>query len=264
MLVSQTFRWTKIQLAGSQTQRASSYPPRQLNRQMDGLHDVILTDSTPHPRWIFCQKHPLESSPGPHGSPERKQKTGLTITSCIHYHNYSSIHHHEQRSILTNIDGWQFFSQPALIKLSQSVINVELQFILFWVFPHLTQAQKHAFTECDWFERGGGSIQLHLWAHMVQALLHSLGSIWSPNNHSCAGRGESWSWAKHTAHPPLPQTQPTGCHLHYRPDAACQRGVEEGEFTFFFFLFPFDKVPLCSPKGDLSPEVPADHRLYCL
>lgn len=103
------------------------------------------------------------------------------------------------------------------------------------------------FSDCDWFRLGGeGLIHSQLWAHVVQASLHTLEWMRTPHNHSCAGPRESQSWAKTQL--TLPQARPTG-YLHYRPDTAWQQEEEGGVCVF---LFPFEEVPLCSPKDDLS------------
>lgn len=123
------------------------------------------------------------------------------------------------------------FTKPR-IHWNKPILN---HFYLASLICMYTNTENHtlsALTVCDWFKGGGrgeGLIHSQLWSHMVQASLHTPGSMTTPHNHSCAGPGESQSWAKTQL--TLPQAQPTG-YLHHRLDTAWPRG-EEGCACFF-------------------------------
>lgn len=84
---------------------------------------------------------------------------------------------------------------------------------------------------------------------MVQASLHTLGSMKCTYSHSCAGPAadtQSWSKTRIT----LPQAQPVRC-LHCKSDTAWQWGEEGVCVRFFVSIWGAG-----SPKDNLSPWGP--------
>lgn len=94
-------------------------------------------------------------------------------------------------------------------------------------------------------------IHFQCWPHMVQASLHTLGSMKFPYNHSCAGPRESPSSVKTQI--PLPQAQ-SPSHLHYRPDTPGQQVEEE---CVCIFTPRLRRCPSAHPRMTLArPQSP--------
>ena len=114
-----------------------------------------------------------------------------------------------------------------------------------------------------WLEEG--LIHSQCWAHMVRASLHVRGSMRTPHNHSCTGLGSPRAKLKHRS--PSPRFSPQATFITYQPQHDSEERREEGcvcvcvgacvcVCVCVCVLFPFEEVPLCSPKDKLSPWGP--------
>lgn len=114
-----------------------------------------------------------------------------------------------------------------------------------------TYSHRYSFKDCVCLIdlEGWGLIHSQLWAHMVQASLRTPGSMRISTIIPVQVQGSPRAELKHSS--PSPKLSPQATYITYWTPHN-----NEGRRGTCVFLFPFEEVPLCSPKDDLSPWGP--------